>query len=304
MREIMTASGGMLVLGILLMACGTDEGMIASQPSPIAESPTPPPSPTWGTPTTTPIVITPMPTSPGEPTPPDESLITPEPTPQPSDPFTLVRETDPGPPFTPQELVRNFELIVTGRVVEILPAQWTTPDGSRPENPWVSVPSEFIIITPVIVELDGPPVMNRVPPGLPIDLPGILASNRVVVAQWGGTVQRDDGTTDGMRTDGWSQHFQFGDHVLIALKSTREGRPALPQTPAGPGWTVGEKYEISEDGTAVTMADVGPVSLPIHELVAAIARAEQEVPPITPTTNPSTPTSTVSTPTATPSSIP
>ena len=62
-------------------------------------------------------------------------------------------------------------------MIEVLAAQWTTPDGQRPADPSNANGREVYIITPVVIELDGPPLMNRYSAN--------VDAGRIVVAAFG-----------------------------------------------------------------------------------------------------------------------
>lgn len=88
-----------------------------------------------------------------------------------------------GPEPTARELVQSAGLFIKGRVVEIIPAQWTTPDGRRPDNPYRENPETIYIITPVVIELDGSPIISRVPEDVP--------DRQIVVAAYGGQIGQE-----------------------------------------------------------------------------------------------------------------
>src|SRR5689334_12326787 len=143
--------------------------------------------------------ITPPTKEPGTPQPP-------LPTSQPSDPYTRQVLLDFGAPPTVAQEVQAYGMFVSGRVIELLPAQWTTPDGERPANPFTVDEREIYIITPVVVELEGPALVNR--------YDADLSSGRIVVAAFGGQVGQDSvASTDP------SQQFGVGEHVLLGLSN-------------------------------------------------------------------------------------
>ncbi len=193
----------------------------------------------------------------------DHGTTPPATTPDPNSQFNYIANVTYGPPASPKEHVQNFGLFVTGRVVEILPAQWTTPDGQRPENPFEINPEEIQIITPVVIELEGMPLVNR----LGADL---SSSQEVIVAAYGGQVGEDR-----FETNDSSQQFEVGERVLLGLTN----HPYLQgdverrfQTPVGLAWNVGTKYILTEDGMAVS-PNPNEGIIPAAELIAAIAAA-------------------------------
>jgi hypothetical protein len=177
-------------------------------------------------------------------------------------------------PF-PIETVEQTHLIIQGTVVNILPARWTTPDGTRPVDPSRAVESrEATIITPVVVQLTGPPIVDRRPPDLPID----VSSGEVVIAALGGQVGLDS-----IRTDDWSQLFEVGDVVLVGLTSVSPDRAAgLIPTERGPAWSVAFKFDVTTDGRAQAPGQLGYRSAPLNELVTQYQNAAAQLPPVNP----------------------
>ncbi len=173
-----------------------------------------------------------------------DDRIIPPPTPDPAAPFHLsmtgllaTRE-----PLTAEELVAQYDLIVTGRVQELLPAQWTTEDGTRPINPWESVPNQYTIITPAIIFLDAPPIVNRdrIPPD----------TMTLTVAYEGGRVGNDS-----VEPLVWTDRLNVGDHVLLALSDYRAflaNQRTMFATPRGPAWNLGMTYHLTADGKAIS----------------------------------------------------
>jgi hypothetical protein len=127
-------------------------------------------------------------------------------TPETSEGYGMFVNVDYGPPVSPATLAGEYELFVTGNVVEVLPAQWTTPDGQPPPNSQAVDSDETFIITPVVIELDGPPIVNRTGT--------YLAADRLVLAAFGGQVGNDQ-----MATNDASQQFEVGQHVLVGLSA-------------------------------------------------------------------------------------
>lgn len=126
-------------------------------------------------------------------------------TPEPSSPYGQGVHVDFGPPPSVEQLVQGRVLIITGRVIRLLPAQWTTPDAQRPSNPFAENPEQTTIITPVIVELDAPPLVDRFDTTL-------SGGQQLAVAAFGGQVGEDSVTTNDP-----SQHFSTGERVLLVL---------------------------------------------------------------------------------------
>lgn len=90
---------------------------------------------------------------------PDESDDEPEAAPDAEEPIrrTEVVHFDPDGAPSPERIAEGAPL-VTGTVVEVFPPQWSTPDGTRPENPHLQNPADTFIFTPAILELDDAPL--------------------------------------------------------------------------------------------------------------------------------------------------
>ncbi len=145
-------------------------------------------------------------------------------------------------PSSAEEFVQWCDMIVSGTVIQILPAQWSTADGSRPADvSSKTVPDKYTIVTPAILELDGAPLVNR--------LAADGVSGQMVVTTFGGQVGKDY-----MITEDPTQHLQVGQHVLLGLsdhaypQAANQGRY---QTTAGQSWTVVMVYTLTNDGKAV-----------------------------------------------------
>jgi hypothetical protein len=170
---------------------------------------------------------------------------------------------------TPPEFFGHYStLVVTGHVTQILPAQWATQDGKPPADPVAAAQSDSLhsIITPVVITLDGPPV---------VDHAGFNpAQKTIVVSQPGGTV--------GMLTVTTSGHaiiFELGERVLVALNELpgSNGTLRLIPTPAGLAWDVAGKYPITADGNAVVNGTPIPET-DVIERIKTAADASQATP--------------------------
>src|SRR5690606_31008130 len=90
--------------------------------------------------------------------------------------------------------------------------RWTTPDAAVPHDVEATIDRrEATIITPVVIELDGEPLVARFSPELPID----RTPHRVVVATVGGQV----GTVR-VETNFPEAQFDIGEHVMVLLSAT------------------------------------------------------------------------------------
>ena len=252
---------------LILASCGNEDARIHGAQA--AASPTFELTPTFIAGTVTPAApITPV----LEPTP------TPW-TPVPSDPFNYTYSMAYGvPPFSADALVSVSDIIATGRVAQILPSHWTTSDGSRPVDPWHTVPDQYTIVTPVVINLDVPPLLNRPDAD--------LSSSQLVIATEGGQVGEDSVTTN-MTWD----NYVVGDLVLVSVSTMRRlGPQGLVQTEVGPGWATGMQWVLAADGTATSVGG----TLQTTDLISQIQAAVQAIPAATPVA-PSTP-SAVATP--------
>jgi hypothetical protein len=164
---------------------------------------------------------------------------------------------------SPEEIVAYASLIVVGRVVEILPAQWTTHDGTRPDKPWTS--GGYSIITPALVELERVLLVDR----LAVDLG---ADDRVVVAMFGGQVGDDL-----MATNDPSQHLESGARVLLVLTTRTYSQWSIQRlypTAYGRAWNISAWYALTDHGM-VRLAHPFAESLPTDELIARIIAATE-----------------------------
>jgi hypothetical protein len=175
-----------------------------------------------------------------------------------------------GPPPTVEEVFHGAPLVVSGRVVEVLPAQWTTPDGKRPENPWTT---GYHIITPAVIELDRPPIVDHAKLEiLDVDFDG-AAGERVVVAVRGGQIGDDLTTT----TDP-SQQLDVGTQVILRLSIHPHLQGDIQrryETPYGPAWNVNYKFLITDDGEAVASNPLAE-PLPADEVFAEYEAAADD----------------------------
>jgi hypothetical protein len=213
----------------------------------------------------------------------------------PSPPFCVERIVDGayGPTPVAEILVERIHLIVQGTVIAILPGRWTTEDGSRPVDPGLTTGNrEATIITPVVVQLDGPPIVNRLPPESPL----APVTGTVVLAALGGQVGQDCFDPDDHKA-----YYEVGERVLVGLTHTAYDRPSvLVPTEAGLAWSVSFKYTLTVEGQAVLPPRPdGPLSIPTAELIANLVAAAGNLPAVNPTP-PIVPTSVVPTPFASP----
>lgn len=244
--------------GLLSTACGEPDRASDGGPRTVVGGQQPEPTPTYD-PHELNVTQTITPPAKEEGEPPPEPT---EPTPDQSAPYGQVINVTFGPPVPAAKLVPDYGLWVTGHVVEILPAQWTTPDGQRPENPWATDPGEVFIITPVVIELDGPSLVNR--------YGADLSAGRVVIAAYGGQVGQDR-----FETGDPGQRFALGEQVVLGLTDRLYLNGDVErrfQTPAGLAWNVGTKYILTENGMAIP-PNPNDQPLPASDLIAEILAA-------------------------------
>jgi hypothetical protein len=145
------------------------------------------------------------------------------------------------PPPSPEQFAQWYGLIITGTVIQVFPAQWSTSDGKRPPDArQENVPNTYMIITPAIIKLDSAPLVNS--------LGADVASGRIVVTTFGGQVGKDQCTIDDP-----SQHLEVGQHLLLGLTDhplLHSVGHARYYTPAGQSWNVGMVYTLTDDGKA------------------------------------------------------
>ena len=194
----------------------------------------------------------------------------PQPTPNPSDGVGAELIVEFAPPPTAEQFAQWFDLIVSGTVIQVLPPQWSTPDGKRPPGiTQKDVPDTYLILTPVAIKLDGPPLVNRVDAN--------VTSGVIVVATFGGQIGKD-----GFKINDPSQHLQMRQHLLLGLtdRPLLRGRDSTPyrySTPAGLAWSVAMAYTLTNDGQA-TPGIPGAPSVDAQAFIAAIKAAASPEP--------------------------
>ncbi len=194
---------------------------------------------------------------------PEPPTPAPQPTRDPNAGFSLGINADFAAPPTVEEYASWFGMYVVGTITEVLPAQWSTPDGRRPPGIMqTDLGNTYFIITPVVVKLDEPPLLNR----YGID----TSSGTIVLAAFGGKVGKDS-----IEINDPSQHLYMGDHLLIGVTNgpymgTTVHVPYW--TPAGSAWSFGMTYHLESDGLALaSMPNATPVAT--QDLVQAIKDA-------------------------------
>lgn len=136
-------------------------------------------------------------------------------------------------------LDKYSESVVIGRVIEILPSRWDTPDGKKPAD----IMLDFSIYTDVIIKVD------KIVKG---STPAIL-----VVRTMGGQVGDDLMFAEDEAS------FELGENVLLFL--TREGTHYRIT-----GWEYG-KFSITDDNQAVRLEVPSEYQkIPVEELLNSI----------------------------------
>jgi hypothetical protein len=188
------------------------------------------------------------------------------PVPDPTDGIGFHVSVDYASGVPPEAWVPTSRLIVMGKVVGVLPAQWTTPDGQRPANLLQSVPGRFTIITPVVIQLDSAPLVNSYGP--------LMTSREIVVATERGQV--------GANIVEFGSTFMVGEHVLLTLSFFRPlgGGFGRFMTPRGFAWNAGAKFVIAGDKIYSPYPNTKPQSL--DEFVERIKAVVQATPTVSP----------------------
>ena len=97
------------------------------------------PAPTLNIPPATPYVTPAYPIPPTATFPPPP----PQPTPRASDPYHLTVAAEPS-YWQPDDMTKFAPIVIVGAVTKVHPPRWTTPDGTRPSNPWTTDNRETI----------------------------------------------------------------------------------------------------------------------------------------------------------------
>lgn len=154
-------------------------------------------------------------------------------------------------------------LVVVGRVSAVLSARWTTPDESRPANPAAEgFPDAVSIVTPVVLALEEPPLVNRTDQ--------VVDGATVVVLLEAGTVGLD--CVDYHVP--WNR-LEVGGRVLLALDARGMGSTGTPlETAHGPGWWVDAKWSITANDMATREWNGSQMPEPLRDVIAAFRDAD------------------------------
>lgn len=285
MRTRILIAGGLLVAVLGGCLYDSDSGQVPTATSTGTERPLGPIE--TATAVRVPVVgITPMP-----PPFPDRS---PEPIEDcdPDQPIQVDEDSARPPPGPSEELAARGELVLTARVVEVLPSRWTTPDGSRPKpclqyapfGYWLGSP-EVEIVTPVIVEFDGKFIGGDFELLRAFYISEINLGDQLALTVAGGEIDGDEFTNDRY---GHSP-YAVGDEVVLSLVAYR---PIPNQTwgygvpwhrALGTAWIPVMKWTVSDTGVAV--ADYNG-SDPAELLLADLLDHLRPVAPVFPTVIP------------------
>lgn len=199
-----------------------------------------------------------------------------------ADGFVLTMNASYDPTFRPEQLVQGYDLFVIGRVVEELPARWTTPDGRRPLDLMADVPERYTIITPYVLALGVPDYLREMTgPLIPLNDRATTAfpagTTRIVVIAEGGAVGKDSVVHVP------SELLTVGERVLIVLVESLDNRADvafdhLVPTADGPVWWGVERFVLSNDGSATFYDQSLPATEVISGLLDARARMNAETP--------------------------
>jgi hypothetical protein len=194
----------------------------------------------------------------------------------------------------------NSTLVVIGRVVELLPARWTSPDGAPPPDPTHVDQEQVTIVTPVVLEIESPSIWNR-------DNVDVSSGRIVILAEGGqaGEVYITPPTPWDRYTLGEKALVTVADVALADLIWRGYWHNAIPSE-YGQGWLPSAKYLLTPDGMAV---DYYNQSQPLADVIASIQQAASSpftslIPfPTTVPTPPVTPPMETPTPTTTPTMV-
>jgi hypothetical protein len=162
-------------------------------------------------------------------------------------PIQATDETEPaGSPPTAQEWVdEGAVLFAIGEVEAVYGPEWSTSDQSRPSTPWgvSDVPNDTWIHTPILVELDGEPVVLNTNTGSEMETG--LPTIDLVLALRGGEIDNDRYEI----IDGQDREFEPGDRVglVLSVKDEDLEDPELIDTSFGEGWEFMGRYHIDGD---------------------------------------------------------
>lgn len=249
-RGMVPWMSALLVLLVLGLGIGWNVVATGGQP-PFPPIPTPHPNPTLF-PTVVLPPMTPLTGPPPTERPPAvgaEQEFFARSTPRPEDPYHLSIDAFIMPGRI-EEQINKASVIVIGRVQQVGPARWTTPDGKRPHNPF-ALDSQATIFRPVVLEVER-------------YLKGEQPAREFVLYALGGVVGQDSVT--------WTAddvvEFVEGARVLVFLSQVRDDSNQLGY---GQIWVVWDRYTITEDDRAINTYR----NEPLNALLIKIAEAEK-----------------------------
>lgn len=156
---------------------------------------------------------------------------------------------------------RDSDLVIQGIVTKVYPARWTTPDGTRPVNPFASDSADFIY-TPV--QVDVKTFFKRT---LVDKASGSSNLTTVMLMANSGTVGQDSA-----RRDDDLNTFKEGDLVVLFLRTLPLLPKAVPVQEFNnlPMWRVMEHYTIDNENNAFNTYRKVPLGVLVDEVEKAV----------------------------------
>lgn len=133
---------------------------------------------------------------------------------------------------THEDLKNNSDIIVTGRVKEILPSKWDTIDGEKPNKENTKPDQDYIIYTDIIIHVDK-------------YLKNSLSSKEVIVRTYGGNVGNDRMTLD------IEAGFKPGEKVLLYLEKDISPMATVGSEHFFVYGSMQGKFTLTDDGKAI-----------------------------------------------------
>lgn len=171
-----------------------------------------------------------------------------QPTPKPDDPYHMSscaeRERE------INQLMSFNPIVIVGRVQEVLPARWTTPDGKRPSNPHATTSDGSIrygIVTPITIAVEQ-------------NIEGQMNDQAITILIGYGVIGQDSVDQCGNAD---LEQFRVGERVLLFLGG--KGRSSVDVN----AWGIYDRYTITPQNQAINEFQ----QLPLSEIIAKIQNA-------------------------------
>lgn len=149
-----------------------------------------------------------------------------------------------------KSLARDFStVIVLGKVMQVLPARWTTPTGARPANPHAPGPPYYTIYRPVVVEVEQ-------------YLKGERPETSLSIVANGGRIGQDSVDSCGDTLF----DFHEGEQVVLLLYES----PQAPSMNGTQTLRVVEHYTITDDGYATRSFERAPLESLLEQIQGAL----------------------------------